>query len=221
MSNINYLSISTNGYTTSILRNLGLRTNPLPFDWVNTNIESIDKCFKDDFKYYHKKLKIIKNDRNHVIDEYGFVFKYDYPSYTNKNILEYNQTNLDLFIQNNEIHDIVTEKYINRINHFKQIMNSPVPIICLCNYSINDVIKLQELFMTYYNRTHLNLYIINISLSLPYDNFYIPLNIYNVNLNITNIYMWKYMIDLVLRHHKQTYDAHNNPQLPLINDTIL
>ena len=218
---VNYISISTNGYTTSIVRNLGLRIRPLPFDWVNTNIESISQCFKDDFKKFNKNLNVIDNDNNHVIDEYGFVFKYDYPLYTNKNILDYSQQFLDSFIQNNKINDIVTEKYISRINHFHEIMNSTDPIICLCNYSIKDVIKLQELFITYYNRTPENLYIINISLSPLYDSLYIPLNIYNVNLNTRNIYIWKYMIDLVLRHYKNTYEAHNKPQLPLTNEIIL
>jgi hypothetical protein len=202
--NIQYLSISTNGYTTSIVRNLGLRTYPLPFDWVTTNIESIDKCLKDDFKQYHTNLKIIDNDKRHVIDEYGFLFKYDYPLYTTTKPynLEYNQECLDLFIQNNKIHDIVIEKYKHRINNFQQLMNSTEPIICLCDYSITDVIKLRELFITFYNKIPENLYIINICYSPIIDHIYIPENIYHVNINTQNIYIWKYMIDLVLRHHK-------------------
>ena len=219
--NINYLSISTDGYTTSIVRNLGLRTHPLPFDWVNTNIESIDQCFKDNFKQYHTNLKIMDNDHAHVIDEYGFIFKYDYPLYTDKNIVDNSQQYLDSFIQNNKINDIVIEKYINRINNFHQLMNSTEPVICLCNFSIKDVIKLRDLLITYYNISVDNLYIINISVSPAYDDIVIPYNIYNVNMNTRNIYIWKYMIDLVIRHHKQTYEAHNKPQLPLTNETIL
>jgi len=227
MSNINYLSISTDGSTTSVLRDLGFIKNPLPFDWVNTTIKSIELCFKYNFYNYHDNITRTDVDNTHVIDEYGFIFKYDYPVDTNNiinnQITDYNQNILDTVIKNNKINEIVIEKYKKRIEHFNALMNSPVPIICLCNYDPKDVIKLQELFITYYNRNNINLYIINISLSPPlYDNLYIPPNIYNVNLNKTNIYMWKYMIDLVLRHHdKQTYDAHNKPQLPDTNDTML
>ena len=207
--NIHYLSISSNGYTTSIVRNLGLRTRPLPFDWVNTNIKSLCKCFEDNFQKYHTNLKIIDNNTTHVTDEYGFLFKYDYPLYTNENmnstkniVVDYNQHFLDSFIQHNKIHNIVIEKYINRIDNFQQLMtNSTDPVICLCNYSIEDVIKLRNLFITYYNRTPDNFYIINIYYSPSIDHIYIPQNIYNVNLNTRSIYIWKYMIDLVVRHH--------------------
>ena len=81
------------------------------------------------------------------------------------------------------------------------------PIICLCNYNINDAIELQKLFIQYYNRTN-NLYLINISLDTsqkqPNTEQIINKmsNLYNVNLNTMNINVWKYMIDLVLRHIK-------------------
>ena len=186
----NYISISNDGSITHILRDLNLRT-PTPFDWINTNIESIDKCFKDNFKHYHDKLRNV--DIGNVIDEYGFVFKSDYTI---------NNAYMPEYPINNKIINIVAQKYKNRIDEFNKIMSSPIPIICLCDYSIEDVIHLQELFIKYYNRTNEDLYIINISLSTSYDNVCIPSNIYKVNLTHGNMYIWKYMIDLVLRHIK-------------------
>lgn len=211
VTNANYLSISTDGTITSILRDLQLRT-PLPFDWVTTHITSIDKCFKDNFKQYHNNLQKVDVDGINLIDDYGFVFKSDYPM-NNAYIPEYPITN--------ELTHIVTQKYKHRIEYFNEIMSSPIPIICLCNYSIEDAIHLQELFIKYYNRTNTDLYIINISLSKTYENVYIPSNIYKVNITHGNMYIWKYMIELVLKHHIKNYDAHNNPQLPLTNEIIL
>jgi hypothetical protein len=205
-NNINYISIGTNDQITGILQSLGLRKSPLPFDWTCTNLNSIKSCFENNFKKYHSNLKPIHNDSEyesqettHVIDEYGFIFKKEVVPLITNSVVTTNQQLL--------IDSIIDNKYKKRIEYFTQIMNDyTTPIICLCNYPINDVIELQKLFIQYYNRTN-NLYIINISLntSLLQNPELFLQNIqylYQVNINTMNIHVWKYMIDLVLRHIK-------------------
>jgi hypothetical protein len=209
---INYITIGTNDKVTGILQSLGLRKSPLPFDWIHTNINGIRSCFEDNFKKYHIETHTDYYDNasdnittqsqpTYVIDAYGFIFKKEVIPLKSNSVVTINQQSV--------INSIINNKYKNRIEYFKQIMSDiTTPIICLCNYNINDAIELQKLFIQYYNRTN-NLYLINISLDTSQQKKpnteqiinKMP-NLYNVNLNTMNINVWKYMIDLVLRHIK-------------------
>lgn len=54
---------------------------------------------------------------------------------------------------------IVKEKYNRRIERFKNILNDTKPIIVLCRHGTNEVLKIQHLFIKYYNKD--NIYFIN------------------------------------------------------------
>ena len=204
---MNYITISDNGQLTNIITQLRLRKSPLPFDWVHTNIDSLTACFEDNFKQYHCNLQNnttassfnnTTTPTKSVVDTYGLIFtKEIIPEMSEHNKNEADTQNMSLIIDS-----IIDNKYKQRIDYFNHIMNDPTPIICLCNYQIPDVIKLQELFEKYYNRIN-NLYIINIAGTNPTTDTTVLGDypyIYHVNMNTDNIDIWKYMIDLVLRH---------------------
>jgi len=48
----NFLTIGFDCSPASALRSLELRNYALPFDWIESNIKSIEHCFKDNFFEY-------------------------------------------------------------------------------------------------------------------------------------------------------------------------
>ena len=74
----NYLTIGSDCSPAAALRGLNLRDFALPFDWVVSNITSLDKCFETNFEYFHKNL-LLNGSKNKLIDYYGFQFPHDYP----------------------------------------------------------------------------------------------------------------------------------------------
>jgi len=196
----NFLTIGYDCSPAAALRQLNLRKFALPFDWVQSNIKSIDKCFADNFSKYHTNLRL-NHDISRLIDEYGFEFPHDYP----REDVSDNADNVGdgvfgeekKYIVNNwsNYYNIVKEKYNRRIARFQTILNDAKPIIVLCRYSTTDVMRLQELFAKYYNKT--NIIFINSS-----SQTYITETIINCNAERNNIWneaqIWKENIDKFL-----------------------
>jgi hypothetical protein len=156
-----YLTIGYDCSPASALRSLNLREFALPFDWVVSNINSIEMCFNDNFSKFHKDLKLSET-RKRLIDAYGFQFPHDYPfdnvqskidNDIGEGVFDENISDLTKPIVSNwmDYYFFVKEKYNRRIERFLNIVKSDEPIIVLCRYSIQDVIKLQQLFIKYYN----------------------------------------------------------------------
>jgi hypothetical protein len=184
---INYVTFGQDCVSASALRNLDLRKVALPFDWIISNIDALEQCFKDDFAYFHKELKL-NDTKTKMIDKYGFIFPHDYPLndevYDNMDIGEglFGEESGKIITNNWTKHyDIVLEKYNRRIERFRNIMNDTTPIIALCNYNTNDVLKLQRIIMKYYNKD--NIYFINSHFGIFKNN-----KIMNINTEINGIY---------------------------------
>jgi len=129
-----------------------LREIALPFDWVISNTKSLEWCFHENFANYHKDL-YFNNNKTCLIDKYGFKFPHDYPTYMKTSNIPYIQDNWQ------DYHEKVLEKYERRIQRFRNILESPNPIIVLTRYDVKDVIKLKWLFYRYYNKT--NVFFVN------------------------------------------------------------
>jgi hypothetical protein len=128
------------------LRNLNIRNEALPFDWVQTNLKSIINCIEDNFQKYHKNL-VFNFTKSRLVDSYGFQFPHDYPF--NLNNIDKEKLGEGIFgeekdkqiIDNwSEYHSIVLEKYNRRINRFYNYLNSKNPVIFLCrDYNVNNI----------------------------------------------------------------------------------
>ncbi len=201
----NYLTIGYDCSPASALKDLNLRDFALPFDWVVSNIKSLQKCFETNFVDFHKKI-VFNYNKTRLIDYYGFQFPHDYPL-THMTNFE-NNIGEGVFGEENgkfitdkwyNYYDVVLNKYNRRIERFKNIINDTKPIIVLCRYNTKDVLELQELFIKYYKNK--NIYFIN-SCNELFENEYIK-NIYTEKDNKWNdINIWKEGIDDVIKKIK-------------------
>jgi hypothetical protein len=203
----NFLTIGYDCSTATALKNLNLRTAALPFDWVQSNINSIQLCFQDNFAKFHTNLKF-NHSKTRLIDEYGFQFPHDYPfsDISNNETLgegifteEKNKSIVEYWMN---YYSIVKEKYDRIIKRFLNIVNDTKPIIVLCRYNTCEVLILQKLFLKYYNNN--NIIFINSS-SEVFSNTQIY-NCYTEKNGIWNdISIWKEYIDMVIDLHKNKY----------------
>ena len=156
MDKFNFITIGYDCSPASALRGLNMRQFALPFDWVESNITSLEKCFHTHFTFFHTKLRLNKK-RTRLIDYHGFQFPHDYPTikhtvpddednFYNENIIVNNWS--DFYKEN-------LEKYKRRIERFNNILNDDKPIIILCRYPNSHVIFLRKLFIKYYNKKNL------------------------------------------------------------------
>lgn len=196
----NFFSLGSDCSPASALRHLNLREFALPFDWIVSNSSSIEKCITNNFDKFHTNLKF-NNNKQRLIDEYEFEFPHDYP-FTNTTI-DTNNLGEGVFgeekgksiIENwKDYYLIVKEKYNRRIERFKNILNDTKPIIVLCRHSTNEVLKIQHLFIKYYNK---DIYFINSNREI-FENDRI-INIYTEQNGIWNDpNIWKSKIDYLI-----------------------
>ena len=141
----------------SFMRDAGLRQFALPFDWIVSNIDSMIKCIKDDFKDFHKGL-YLEESKTRIIDKYGFIFPHDYPTHKNKNIVDSddNVPEQDIIVDNwkdyipdNEI------KYSRRIERFISIMKSNEVLIVFIRASFSETKTIKKLLKQKYNKRHI------------------------------------------------------------------
>lgn len=155
----------------SALKTLGLRHYSLPFDWVQSNIQSIKRCFEDGFAKFHTNLHF-NQSKTRLIDEYGIEYPHEYP------IVSFQPgpdlINEDIWFPENKADHIIDnwivyypeikEKYNRRIERFKSILKQTDPIIVLCRYDTLDVIELQNIFKTNFQKD--NIYFVNSSAAI-------------------------------------------------------
>lgn len=169
MNRINYINFGYDCSLATALKNVNKRMFSLPFDWIISNITSIELCFKDNFEKFHTGL-IMNYDETRLMDVYGFQFPHDYPIENGK------------IIKNWQKHfSIVKEKYNRRIKRFKHILQDTKPIIALCRYNTSQVIKLKNILSYYFNKN--NIYFINTSKEIYNDD-----KIINIDTEKNNIW---------------------------------
>jgi hypothetical protein len=199
---INFLTIGNDCSPAAALRQLNLREFALPFDWIVSNITILEKCFKTNFINFHTNL-VLNHTKTRLIDYYGFQYPHDYPichaTDFDHNIGEgvfAEETGKYIADTWPNYYNNVLDKYTRRIERFKHIINDTKPIIVLCRYGTSDVLKLQQLFIKYYNVK--NMYFINSS-SERFESDTIK-NVYTEKNNIWNdVTIWKTAIDITIQ----------------------
>jgi hypothetical protein len=151
----------TLGYDCSpahVLRNLELRPFALPFDWVVSSVDGLERALSEDFAQYHTNLRF--NDRKQrMIDEYGFEFPHDYPTVDSSNASEFVEATeyiVEAQIVNNwqDYYSIVKAKYDRRIERLRNILASTEPLLILCRYTVEDATKLYDIVCRHSKSTH-------------------------------------------------------------------
>ena len=82
---INYMSLGYDCSPAATLKNLNIRDEALPFDWVVSNLQILITCIEDKFNSYHKNLRFNQR-KTRLIDSYGFQFPHDYPFDSNNSV---------------------------------------------------------------------------------------------------------------------------------------
>jgi hypothetical protein len=154
-----YISIGYDCSPAAALRGLGLRPAALPFDWVESNIDALDKCINDRFAQFHKGVRLNEN-KTRVIDAYGFQFPHDYPT-INSDIDgdDFGETGKEIVENWMDYYDAVKAKYDRRIERFVAVLLDPRPIIVLCRYSPSNVLRIQRLLTSAFQKK--NIYFVN------------------------------------------------------------
>jgi len=108
-----------------------------PFDLMNSNYDGVVECIRDDFKYFcdpqylklitlpHNYFKILgyhAGDKIIVNTKYNFIFNHESPGHGNLYLHENWKDGPFTYCQNNFEEFIV--RYQNRINHFREYINS-------------------------------------------------------------------------------------------------
>jgi hypothetical protein len=211
---VNYLTLGYDCSPASALQQLHLRSFALPFDWVVSSVNNLKKCFETNFVNFHQKLYVNSN-KTRLIDDYGFEFPHDYPL----DGMDHSENNIGEGIIGEEKGKVITdnwknyyenviEKYNRRIQRFNNIINdSSKPIIVLCRYSTDDVLKLQKILLNHFKRT--DIYFINSSQKI-FENDKIK-NVYTEKNNHWNdIEIWKQGLDDIIKKiNSKTQDSSN------------
>ena len=158
--NYNIITIGYDCSPAQALRDMNLRQFALPFDWVISSVNSLERCFRDKFSLFHQNLSFNHN-KTRLIDHYGFEFPHDYPIL--KDVLDCSFTSVvkEHTIVDNwaDYHAEVCAKYRRRIDRFNAILEKPEPVIVLCRHDIRHIPRLKMLFETYYNKK--NVFFVN------------------------------------------------------------
>ena len=172
-----YISIGYDCSPAAALRGLGLRTAALPFDWVESNLDALEKCISDRFAQYHKGVRL-NTTKTRVIDTYGFQFPHDYPT-IDSDIGGDDFGESGKYIVENwmDYYEGVKEKYRRRIERFVAILLDPRPVIVLCRYSPSNVLRLQRLLTSAFQKK--NIYFVN-----AYPTIYETANVVHIHPDI-------------------------------------
>lgn len=164
---ISYVGIGHDCSPAAALRNIGLRHEAYPFDWVQTHSVGIQQCLLDDFKDFHNNLRLMDHGRR-MIDPYGFQYPHDYPimgieeNERRENAGEgvfAEEMNRSIISNWVDYYDIVKEKYERRIQRFRRIFSDHNPIILLSRYPDKDARELLLWFRQFYKRN--DIYMVN------------------------------------------------------------
>ncbi len=158
------------------LRNLGLRTQAYPFDWIISPFESLYQALNEDFKYFLEDTRIVPK-KTGVIDHYHFYFTHDWQKKS-------------LAPDESIIHPdwekslpAVKEKYQRRIDRFRKACRGSETVYFIrAEYITQEqAIKLRGLFRTKYPTLYFLLIVFNNSEDFkePWHidsirNFYLP-----------------------------------------------
>lgn len=148
-----------------MMRNLGLRKNAYPFDWMFSKFDALYKTIDDNFeKFLDPATLQVAQDNRIVINSYGLEFVHDFPTIYSSASLNDSETHGWATIRDDwrQFIQPIGEKYNRRIERFKQILTSQEQIF-LIRYGLNknEAIKLRDLLKLRYPSAQFTLIAVN------------------------------------------------------------
>jgi hypothetical protein len=150
-----YISLGHDCSPAAILKNSGLRSAAFPFDWAETGFSALCSCIRDDFKQFHRGVKL-NSTQQRVIDGYGIQFPHDYPNVT---CSSYSSVDENFYAERKicddyeKYTDQVLEKYGRRIERFRNAMSDHTkPIIFLFRGFYAHALEIKKIVEQVYGR---------------------------------------------------------------------
>jgi hypothetical protein len=153
----NYITLGNDCSTSSALKNLGLRSKSLPFDWIISDMDKIIECINEDFSNFHKNLRL-NQTKTKIIDHYGFEYPHDYPNsdVVDIEVVGDGQFNENLINDNwEDFIELNLEKYSRRIKRFIDILNSEKDLIVLYRGSLSNLEKFRSAIKVKFNKDNI------------------------------------------------------------------
>jgi len=76
-----YVPLGNSCSPAAAVQTLEIRKFALPFDWVMSTYNGICQCINEDFKNFHKHLRVESN-KSRIVDYYNISFPHDYSTTT-------------------------------------------------------------------------------------------------------------------------------------------
>jgi len=140
----------------SMLRELGLRTFALPFDWISGDVDIRIRCIREDFAGFHQGVVLGRGrDENTVlIDQLGFRFHHDYPTVEEPTpVIEEAGRDERRIVDNwREYYADVYAKYQRRIERFRAVLRGDERVVICCRSSVKDCEIIQRALQIDYGK---------------------------------------------------------------------
>ena len=167
-----FISIGYDCSAAGALRELGLRQEAYPFDWVQSGGEAIRQCLTERFARFHTEVRLMEHGRR-VVDAYGIEYPHDYPvrDRDKDEVTHMGETGHDenmymevlgkpIVPEWSAYLDVVREKYGRRIRRFLSAMeNREKPVIVFSRYRDEHARELLWWLRAHYERE--DIYMVN------------------------------------------------------------
>lgn len=164
-----FVSLGPNCHTANILQKLGYKTCSYPFDWILTNIQTINHCIKNNcIDFIDRSNYIISKNQVNCVTLKSETFTYLDPMFVHKNPLE------------NESDYLYTLRCVERFNNLQNTNKHIIFVRLFENELDNTINELQNTLTTKYGNTKYHLLFIEIV--KINDNDYLP-NTYNFKID--------------------------------------
>jgi len=158
-----YVPLGNSCSPAAAVQTLEIRKFALPFDWVMSTYNGICQCINEDFKNFHKHLRVESN-KSRIVDYYNISFPHDYSTTTQTKDEDDEESLVGEGIISEYWVDEIDknlEKYQRRIQRFHNIFNNQFPIIVLYRGSCQHIKYFQEVFKRKYNNTNIKYVVAN------------------------------------------------------------
>lgn len=152
-----YIPLGDRCQSTFLVKELGMRAQAFPFDWITSPIDSLVKCLETDFAGFHQTLQLERNAAtgvfSQITDGLGFRFHHDYPTTSMSVFTDENEVGEDPIVDNwRDFHAAALEKYGRRIQRFRDIMRGPEEVIGVCRRPVADCMRIRAAIAQTYGR---------------------------------------------------------------------
>jgi hypothetical protein len=179
LANTLYISLGAACSSSLVLRELNLRKEAYPFDWILSPHESLCQALASDFEWFLTDLAL-RPDSTGVIDHYGLHFVHDWPTSADSRFdaLKGDFTGASRLIDNWEAYTpSVRKKYQRRISRFRNACTGNDLVCFVRTEYVNqkEALEIRDIIKNRYPELNFTLLVISTA-----ESFHIPWGFDNI-----------------------------------------